>query len=514
MPFYEWSDAECCLPKGATRATLAGDFPELAVGDVIVFEEVLGPRTGLAADADPTHRHAVMLTAVQAGLTDMLEGAAITEIRWAEEDALPFALCLSSQLDEAAGGGLQTGVSRAIGNMVLADHGRTIEDEGLGAVPAPHLQLVPEGGSTCDRPLPQNVPPRYRPRLSEGPVTQGAGYDAEAGSAYALLNRPMTARRPAVTLTSDTGIVQELWQAQRDLLTTQPEQTHFVVESEADQSALLRFGDGRNGRRPAAGTDFSATYRVGNGRRGNLGADALHHAVTGLAQVTAVRNPLPATGGMDPESMEKARQAAPYAYRRQERAVTPADYEAMAMRHPDVQRAAATFRWNGHGYTVFVTVDRFGNRPVTPEFEAELRAQLDAVRMAGYDLEVDAPRFVSLEIGLFVCTDRDHFRAQVKQDILRALSASRNPDGSLGFFHPDKLTFGTPVYLSALYAAVMGIEGVDSVEARHFRRRGDSGVISLADGVLHFGRLEIPRLENSPNFPERGALDIELGGGK
>ena len=30
MPFYEWSDAECCLPKGATRATLAGDYPSLA----------------------------------------------------------------------------------------------------------------------------------------------------------------------------------------------------------------------------------------------------------------------------------------------------------------------------------------------------------------------------------------------------------------------------------------------------------------------------------------------------
>jgi predicted phage baseplate assembly protein len=257
-----------------------------------------------------------------------------------------------------------------------------------------------------------------------------------------------------------------------------------------------------------------ATYRVGNGRGGNVGAGAIAHAITGVSQITAVRNPLAATGGIDAESMEEVRQAAPYAYRRQARAVTPEDYAAMAQRHPGVQRAAATFRWNGHGHTVFVTVDRYENRPVTAEFEAELREQLNAVRMAGYDLEVDAPRFVPLEIGLFVCAHPDHFRAQVRQDLLRALGARRNPDGSRGFFHPDNLTFGTPVYLSAIYARAMAVAGVASVEARHFRRRGSTRTAALADGVLTFGRLEIPRLENDPSFPERGTLEIEMGGGK
>jgi hypothetical protein len=186
----------------------------------------------------------------------------------------------------------------------------------------------------------------------------------------------------------------------------------------------------------------------------------------------------------------------------------------MAQRHRDVQRAAATFRWNGHGHTVFVTVDRFGNRPVTAEFEAELRDLLNGLRMAGYDLEIDAPRFVALEIGLFICAHPDHFRAQVRQEVLRALSATRNPDGTLGFFHPDNLSFGTPVHLSALYARVMAVEGVASVRAARFRRRGSTTTVPLADGVLTFGRLEIAQLENDRNFPERGALDINMGGGK
>ena len=411
--------------------------------------------------------------------------------------------------------GLQRQVSHALGNILLADHGQTIEDEDLGVVPQPHLQIVPKpSDDPCDRPEPRTVPPRYRPRLAEGPVSQIALFDPAASSAFDATSRSLMERRPKVDLRSGEAPAQENWQAQPDLLQSLPEHTNFVVETEADGSARLRFGDNRNGRRPAAGTPFMATYRIGNGRRGNVGAEAISHAITGVTQISAVRNPMPATGGVDPESMEEVRQAAPYAYRRQERAVTPEDYATMAQRHRDVQRAAATFRWNGHGHTVFVTVDRFGNRPVTPEFEAELREQLNAVRMAGYDLEVDAPRFIALEIGLFVCVHPDHFRTQVRQDLLRVLSATRNPDGSTGFFHPDNFTFGTPVYLSAIYARIMAVEGVASVEAKHFRRRGSTRTTALEDGVLAFGRLEIAQLENNPNFPEQGALEIETGGGK
>ena len=61
-----------------------------------------------------------------------------------------------------------------------------------------------------------------------------------------------------------------------------------------------------------------------------------------------MRNPLPAQGGIEPESIEEVRQKAPSAFRTQERAVTPEDYAEVAQRCGlDVQRAAATFRWTG-----------------------------------------------------------------------------------------------------------------------------------------------------------------------
>ncbi len=533
IDFYEWGSADCCLPKGATRATLAGDYPNLVPGDILIFEERVGPRTGRVADADSMHRHAVRLAAVAAGLTDELTipdggtAAPITEIRWAGEDALPFPFCVSSTLDDEIGGGPITRVSHALGNILLADHGRMIAGEELPAVPQPHLSLMPEPtGEPCDRADPVPVAVRYRPVLKLGPVTQAkqsfdpetqapVDYDPSANpSAFAAMEQSVDGRRPAVALESDALPVPEPWDARRDLLQSYADDRHFVVETESDGQARLRFGDDLNGRRPNSGTGFTASYRVGNGTAGNIGADALSHVVTTQGGILGIRNPLPGTGGREPESIEEVRKAAPHAYRRQERAVTAEDYGEVARRHPDVQRAVGTFRWNGHGHTVFVTVDRYGGRPVTPDFEAELRVFLERYRMAGYDLEIDAPRFVPLELALFVCASRDHFRAQVRRDVLQVLGTSRLPDGRLGHFHPDNLSFGDPVQLSPIYAAVMSVEGVASAKAQVFRRRNSTSATPLEDGVIEMGRLEIAQLENDRNFPERGSIEIEMGGGK
>jgi len=64
IPFYTWGAKDCCLAKGSTQATLDGAFPNLKAGDVLLLAEKRGPRTGIEADADPAHRHAVRLTKV------------------------------------------------------------------------------------------------------------------------------------------------------------------------------------------------------------------------------------------------------------------------------------------------------------------------------------------------------------------------------------------------------------------------------------------------------------------
>ena len=408
-------------------------------------------------------------------------------------------------------------VSVARGNIVLADHGRTVRAEPLGTVPEPHLFLAPEpDADRCAPPIRRAVPPRFRPMLDQRPLTHARPYDASEPpvSARAAMTWSSDDLRSVVELTETSAPTQPVWEARGDLLGSEPADRHFVAEMEGDGAVLLRFGDDRHGMRPQSATAFTATYRIGQGCEGNVGSEALVHVVSDDTRLVGGRNPLPAIGGFDPETIEEVRQRAPYAFRTLERAITQQDHATIAERHPGVQRAAATFRWTGSWHTAFVTADRIGGLAVTPAFEQAMRQHVDPYRAAGYDLEVDGPRFVPLRLDLFICVKRDYFRSNVQISVLEALSNRRLPDGRRGLFHPDNLTFAQPIFLSAIYAAVQPIPGVTSVEITRFHRQGLPDQKALDTGRLELGRLEIARLDNDPNFPERGVLRLTFGGGK
>lgn len=534
---YTWGEDDCCLPKGATRATLLDyDLAQLApgasppsppsdsnrlrlcAGDVLIFTERVGPATGLTADADPSRRHAVRLTKVTPEATrnpgsdlrtpgspsfDPLTQVPVVEIEWDEADALPFSFCLSTRV----GNDPIANVSVALGNAILVDGGLTVGAEPL---------------------LPESVPEQglYRPLLRQSNLTysvpvnlalqvpeQGTGLPRTQAAAALLRQDPRSAL-PAVALREGAAA----WQPRPHLLEAGRFARAFVVETENDGSAALRFGDAVLGRRPEPGSTLAATYRVGGGSAGNVGAGAIAHVVTTEGGIKAVTNPLPATGGTDPESMEAVRLYAPEAFRRQERAVTAADYAAAAGRHPEVQRAAATLRWTGSWYTMFVTVERTRGRPVDAAFKAGLRTFLERFRLAGFDLEVDAPRFVPLEIAFGVCVAPGYFRSDVRQALLAVFGTGDLPDGRRGFFHPDNFSFGQPVYLSQIVARAMQVPGVGlvdtSAKAPHrFQRWGQAPMGELALGQINLERLEIARLDNDPSLPENGKLEFNMEGG-
>lgn len=522
---YTWDDTECCLPKGATRATLFNDPQlDLQIGDVILFEEVISPSTGLEADADPTHRHAVRLTNVVMEdsngdpLVDPLHDTPIAEITWDAEDALPFPLCVSAKIETETGPKLMLDLSVARGNIVLADHGQTIPNESIGKIEA-------DTAGRLIQPVLQNAPltqqARARDRFNElvrDAENETVVFDPEAPAASAF-EWQIRDTLPAIQLI-ENGDTTRPWRPRRDLLASNRFDQHFTVEVDNNGFAHLRFGDGFHGAMPKPDSTFEAIYRVGNGTSGNVGAEAIHRVVLSVSGIEAVRNPLPASGGTEPESMEQVRQYAPQAFRTQERAVTEEDYAEVTERHPEVQKAAATLRWTGSWYTVFDTVDRTGGRQVDDSFEAELLTFLERFRMAGQDLEVDAPRFVPLEIVFTVCVKPGYYRAQVKEDLLKVFSSSTLPDGRRGFFHPDNFTFGQPLYLSQMIARAMDVPGVQWVDAEdvsgkpnRFRRWGETANGEFDAGKIAFGRLEIARLDNNPSLTENGKIDFIMEGG-
>jgi predicted phage baseplate assembly protein len=781
IPFYTWGDSQCCLPAGAVEATLQGDLPYLQAGDVLIFQEVIGPRTGNAADADLRHRCAVRLTQVAhvdaAGqpLVDPLFDASevpitssaqtpmpVTQIQWGPADALPFALCISSlYLDSNGIERSAANVSVALGNVVLADHGLSVSGTDLGIMPPPRLFYPPSPqADRCRQPAaPVPLPVRFRPALSESPLTQavpqpvtgiptsagaamlGSGgtvdlndaagfvslrvqsanpagwpplfgvavrrnattvtnidltvvYDPPGGAAgmsapvaveqfanlsfqpadsnyvAAQINAfsnfirvPSTYTPPTAALSgfpatptmltagqtvtlTDLGspgvaylvlrptapqgwpasvgvLVQGLdtsppafnltmvyypaspvgvalpvpleqfnnlaqatlaprinaasrlisvqsfagtpsialaarnliqvdpnaavpqivlqgtyegvttpWSPRQDLLASGPTDPVFVVEIESDGTAFVRFatpGDPAagapaspletNGLVPPSGTAFAASYRIGNGSAGNVGAESLKYLAAADARIQSCRNPLPASGGTDPETNDQIRRRAPQAFLSQApgtlaRSVTMADYEAVAERNAGVNRAVASLRWTGSWYSVFIAVEPQGGGDLGQALQQTVGNAVETCRLAGQDLQLESPQYVSLQIGLSVQVDDNYFRSDVEQSLLQVLGNQLLPNGQKGFFYADNFTFGQSVYLSPIYAAARGVAGVASVMATQFQPQGVNTTQYLSTGEIKLGSLQVARMENDPSYPKHGQLTLSMQGGR
>jgi len=542
---HAWGNLECCLPKGTRTAYLyvlpdgPGERqafrPILAAGDFLLLEEVMGPKTGAEADADPTHRQVVQLEGTPMPTVDPAYRDRLTHdgelqvlrngdtplpmlrVTWRRVDALRFPLCLSARIP---GRDPLLNVSVARGNIVLADHGRTIKEQFVPKTPVPADKI-------------------FRFRLHKGRLTMQCQPDkvkydlttARIDTSRTDLTCAVRKTKPAIALLIDfPGSQQQLWEPVPDLLGSPESEPHFTVEVDNDGHPTVRFGDDEYGKRPVGATAFTAVYRVGNGRAGNVGAEALAHAVQPAGpsvwpEIQRIRNPLAAQDGTDAETIEAVRQFAPAEFRAEQfRAVVEADYTAAAKKLPEVAGAVASFRWTGSWYTVFVGIDpadpddlitELGGRTrLAPGLASRARNFLTGYKLAGYDLEIRSAEYVPLELAFELCVEPDHFRGDVVEAVRQALSNRVNADGSQGFFHPDNFTFAQNVYLSQIYAAIEAVQGVLSAFVTIFRRFGKTDNGELASGILPIGPWEIARLDTDPAFQENGVLRITAGGGK
>ncbi|OGB24085.1 MAG: putative baseplate assembly protein [Burkholderiales bacterium RIFCSPLOWO2_02_FULL_57_36] len=550
MHFYTWGETLCCLHRGSTSATLldrwvtgdgaqqeqkkadhdgaeSNDKPQralhLAVGDILIFEEVRGPVTGLEADADRLHRHAVRLTKVTPGedlilLTQEGKPTPYVEIEWAAEDALPFPLCISA-MGGAPDCALIDHVSVARGNVILVDHGKTQLPEDLGEVPAvssdAECECIGHPGDV------RTGAGLFRPHLGKAPLTFSAALPSDDPvrqkwlPASSLLKQDVRAALPQLVLTTQT---ETEWKIRYDLIGSSANDRHAVVEIDNDGVAHLRFGDGESGFQPPAGTRFTATYRTGAGIGGNVGAESISRIVlasplSGIA--FKVRNPLAATGGSAAEPMAEAKLFAPHLFRKTlERAVIANDYRTLAERHAGVQRASAELVWTGSWYEADVAIDPFAVTPANSMLLDDIERELECLRRIGHDLHLEWADHVPLHLELEVCVLLYHQPGHVKAALLDVFSNRVLADGKLGFFHDDNLSFGGGIFLSKIVAAAQAVQGVECATVKVLQRLFESANHEIANGVLPLSAAEIAQLHNDPNFPERGKLVIHVHGGR
>lgn len=515
--FYTWGRRGCHLPAGSTSATLLdewggeGEARRLALkeGDVLIFEEVRGPKTGVPADADPTRRHAVRLTRVTPGEDPVLPDAdgrpsPYVEIEWAWADRLPFPFCLSAT-GPAPECALLENISVARGNALLVDHGRTLPAEDLGTVPTVQsdaaCNCIGQPGEI------QTSAGKFQAKLAKTPLTFRAALK-DGPAAKILIQNPEEALA-ALRLTSNPP---RPWKVQYDLIGSRPNEWDFAVEIDNEGTGHLRFGQMGLAASPSAGMALSATYRVGNCRAGNVGAEVISRLVLddfwvdGVA--ISVRNPLPAVGGQDAEPIAEAKRYAPHRFRKRiERAIVAEDYRALAEEDERLQRAAARLVWTGSWYEADVAVDPLGRERVRTGFLKSIEHRLEPYRRIGHDLHVVRARYVPLDIAIAVCVKPDYQRGHVKAALMRAF-------GPQNMFHLDRLTFGEGVYLSPIVAAAQEVDGVAAVQVFRFQRFGEAANREIENGLIPLAHDEIAQFANDPSAPERGRLQLILQGGR
>lgn len=553
--FYTWGQQECCLESGAVEVDLYGELtdecqndrvdddkdgnevqqsddestgqdylqtpgghPQLKLksGDVLIFEEVTGPGTGNKADADPTRRHAVCLTRVEPGF-DPLTRTPLVHISWSQADALPFSFCISV-IGPAPECLLIENVSVARGNIIGVDHGRTVK-QALGAVKTEESTECCTGEGLPADVIQQAAP--FRPQLSEGPLTFCQSLLKKQPASRLCIQDPRQAV-PHINLTeTSSDNYSHHWRPVRDLLEASPDNRQFVAEVDENGKAVLRFGNGRSGMRPEAGSLFTGCYRIGNGKAGNVGAESINHMIMSSGLISGgiinIRNPMAASGGINPEPQSEVKLFAPKAFRTEiQRAITAEDYARLVEREfkGKVQKAAATICWTGCAYLVRVAIDPLGQEQADSELLAEVERRLYRYRRIGHSLLVQSACRVPLDIQLSVCVKPDFLRDHVKTSLLDAFSNRSYGNGLKGFFHPDKLTFGDDIYLSKLSATAQKIAGVQSVSVSRLKRCFEPANGELENGVLALAPLEIARLDNNPSLPANGKLALIMGGGR
>lgn len=248
----------------------------------------------------------------------------------------------------------------------------------------------------------------------------------------------------------------QTWLQVASLRDSRPSDPHYEVRLTEDGYLAFTFGDGLRGRRLPTGTNnVRVSFRVGTGLAGNLPSGSLSKPARPNPRVDAVAQPLDATGGNDREDVASLKSQAPRSVLTLERAVSLADFGALAGRQASVWQAKAFALPTGGGRhaSVEVVVVPAGGGPLGP-LAADLTTFLTANALPGIDLRVSAyePKPFDLEVEIEVKSaefDRDEVRKSVETALLDTFGLRRR-------------ALGASLFTSELYEVVEGVLGVES----------------------------------------------------
>lgn len=271
------------------------------------------------------------------------------------------------------------------------------------------------------------------------------------------------------------------WKRVEDFTESTRRGADFVLDATA---GLVQFGDGEKGRALPQDSKVFATYRATRADGASIPSatafklsdspinriivDDFDGTQTDIASATSVE----AVRGDRAESIDEATGRAIDLLNSTTRAVTLADYEALAMKTPGARIARADARANQHptfaclkapGIVSLVVVpDQQGGRPIPADGLLEdVAAYLNPRRVIGTRLFVTGPQYLTVTVRVTVKALSGTNKTNVKSDIVDGLDQLFDP--ITGGPNKTGWPFGRDVYRSEVMQTIDEIAGVDHV---------------------------------------------------
>lgn len=303
--------------------------------------------------------------------------------------------------------------------------------------------------------------------------------DGSPGQRFGISRGPVLSGSSSVQLEVGGDDGWEAWTEVLDFAASGPEDRHYVVDGAAMTVSFgpaAREPDGtlrRCGAVPAPGAHVRLrSYRIGGGSRGNVARGAIRTLKSSIPFVAAVENRASASGGVDGETMEQAKDRGPIFLRTRGRAVTAEDFEELTREAaPEVARVRCVAGDAVGDVRVLVvpSVTRAAQfEDLLPRSETLERVadRLDATRMVGTRVAVGPPRYHGLTIVAQLRAKGGADVVAVQQAALARLVAYFDPvAGGPG---GDGWPWGRSVQLGEAFSVLQALDGVDVVEDVRF----------------------------------------------
>ena len=323
------------------------------------------------------------------------------------------------------------------------------------------------------------------------PEVLGSGDSSRIFQRFTLRQSPLTyvsASTPSGTQsTLEIHVDGVRWYEASNITALGPRDRSYLLRLSDDSVATVQFGDGWNGARLTSGQmNVEARYRVGIGSAGNVAAGKISLLLTRPLGLKDVTNPVPASGGVDPETGERARRNAPLTVRTLDRIVSLQDFEDFAAAYAGIGKAQAVWLWNGEERLVHLTVSGVGGANIDPAsiLYQNLTSAIDAVRPPHQPLVLAPGSILWFGLQAKVSILPDFESTKVLPRILQSLQIA------FGF---DARQYGQSLSGSELLAVMQAVEGVDWIDLDTiFIRRSIAGPITATvkgpDGRLRANR--------------------------